>query len=259
MPAWRDRSRRLRCPAIKANYRGVRVTEYTPIFDHNMTSEEAGAYKLAVCYEREFRRLFADVTDPAVVRRNCIPKRGDPRKSGVFRHCWQVRRETKGLLDSADYRDYIVANLTVLKLNNAYVAPNGICGDKAWIRYKVWKRLRDAKLAELNAVAPPPSVATTNPKVIGQIDATKRFLFEKFDGEPTAAKVAASVADGKLRFWVATGKVSHFYVVLSPLLAAATDPDRFADGCGFSAPLAREKCTQEVKDYFRHEYHHEFA
>jgi len=235
------------------------LIEYDAIFQWHMKPLEIEAYKLAVCYEKEYRRLFGETADGQAVRRNSLPKRTDPRKSNLFRHCWKMRRETRGLIDSTEYRNYIIGNLTILKLQNAHVEPNGICGDKAWIRYKVWKRKYDAKMAEVAATAPPPSVSTTSPKIIGQIDKTKKFLFERCDGEPTFDKMKNFIDTGIFKFWVATGKVSHYYVVISPFVARACDVDKLAEQCAFSAALMREKITEEVKGYFDYEYKHEFA
>lgn len=158
------------------------------IFQWNMTSQEAEVFAIACLYDQEFRKQFGSETDGQTVRRNTIPKRKDPRKSDLFFKCWRLRRETRGLLELSEYKNYIHANLLILKLHKAYVAPNAICGDKAWIRYKVWKRKFEQKLSEAGACAPPPNIDTINPKIIAQIDKTKKFLFEKCDGQPTLEK-----------------------------------------------------------------------
>jgi hypothetical protein len=222
-----------------------------------MNSDETEAFKLAVCYETEFRRLFGDCVDSQTMSRNSIPLRNDPRKSSLFRHCWKMRRETRGLIETHEYKNYIVGNLTIIKIQNGYLSPNIICGDKAWIRYKVWKRRFDAKIAD-KSVENTPCVTSTDPKIIQQIDRTKKFVFENCDGVPSFDCLKSHVDRGIFKFWAVTGKVSHYYCVLSPWMAKLYDLEKFGQNCGFSPALLREKITEEVLAYFRHEFKHEY-
>lgn len=230
----------------------------SPIFEWDMTPQEIEAYRLAVLYEKEFRANFSKDADGQMIRRNTIPKRGDPRKSNLFRHCWKLCRETRGLLENHEYPLYIKANLTIIKAHNGRIEPNSVCGDKAWVRYKVYKRLYDQKLSELAATAPPPSVSTTNPKIIQEIDRTKKFLFEKSEGNPTLESIKSFFERGFFKMWVATGKISTFYVALSPFVQKSCDLNKFANDCSFSLALVNEKITEEVRNYFKWEYKHEF-
>jgi hypothetical protein len=263
---WRDRSQALGLffglTANKITYLGPKntggfvSTEYDAIFQWEMNFDETEVFKLAVCYEREFRKIFSDSIDVQTLRRNSIPSRNDPRKSGLFRHCWKMRRETRGLLDPNEYKNYIVGNLTILKIQKGYLSPNIICGDKAWVRYKVWKRRFDAKIAE-KSVENIPCVSSTDPKIIQQIDRTKKFLFESCEGSPTFDCLKSHFERGIFKFWTVTGKVSHFYCVLSPWLSRICDLEKFGEGCGFSPTLLREKITEEVQNYFKYEFKHE--
>ena len=230
------------------------------IFEWKMTPPESAAYKLAVIYEEEFLKTFSGPgLDGQTYRRNTISKRGDPRKSNLFRYCWKLRRETRGLLEPEQYRQYIRAQFVILKKNKAHVEPNAICGEKAWIRWKVYERWYNRKLAEKNCEAPPPSASRTNPKVVKEIDKTKRFLFEKFEGDPTQEKLKRFIDEGIFKFWVMTGKISPFYIVLSPHVEASCDLNELAASCSFDPTLMREKVTDEVREYFNHEYKHEFS
>lgn len=233
---------------------------YDAIFQWNMTPAEAAAYKLAVLYEEEFHKICKDGgIDGGTYRRNTIPKRGDPRKSNLFRHCWKLRRETRGLLQPEQYRLYIQANLTIIKMNDGRIEPNGICGDRAWIRWKVYERWYNNKLADINHATPPPSTTGVAPRIIREIDSTKRFLYEKCDGDPTAEKIKGFVDSGIMKLWVMTGKVSKYYIVLSPFVTACGDLETYCEACGFDRLLIQEKATSDVKEYFRYEYRHEFG
>lgn len=231
---------------------------YDAIFEWNMTAAETEAYKLAVLYEREFLKTFGGTEDieGSVFRRNTISKRGDPRKTDLFRHCWKLRRETRGLLSPEQYENYVKANLMILKIHKSYVSPNAICGDKAWIRWKVWERWHNQKLAQKSATPPPPSVSTTDPKIIREIDKTKKFVFEKCEGEPTPEKMRELVSSDFFKFWIISGKISIYYVMMSPY--TQTHITTLSKSCSFDPVLFREKLTPEVRDYFHHEFNHEF-
>ena len=234
------------------------VTE-DAIFQWRMTNEEAAAFKLAVLYEKEFRRVFKDykVVQRGSLERNTLPRRGDPRKSNLFRFCWKLRRETRGLLESHQWKQYISANLTIIKLNDGYVEPQCVCGDKAWCRWKLYERWCKEKEAEKACAPPPPDVSTVDPKVIKEIDTTKKFLFERCEGEVTEEKLKKFFDDGILKLWVLTGKVSRYYIVLSPWMNKFCDIGKFAEDCSFDPTLFREKISPEVREYFKDEYRHE--
>jgi hypothetical protein len=53
-----------------------------------------------------------------------------------------------------------------------------------------------------------------------------------------------------------TGKISKFYVVLSPFVEERRD--YLAKSCEFDLVLIRERITDEVREYFGCEYKHEF-
>ena len=134
-----------------------------------MTLEESETFHIALVYESEFKKMFFSNTKESLscglsLRRNCLPRRGDPRKSNLFRHCWKLRRETNGLLEKSEYKNYVKANLFIVKINGGAVDPVCITGDKAWIRYKVWKRKYDQKLLELNSSSENSPKNTVNEK-----------------------------------------------------------------------------------------------
>ena len=228
---------------------------YDAIFEWNMSAPETTAFKMAVLYEQEYLKMFAG-TGNFNFKENTIPRKGDPRKSFLFKQCWKLCRETRGLLNAEQYQNYIRANLMILKIHEARVSSNAICGDKAWIRWKVWERWYNQKLGDKAAVAPAPSVSTTDPKIIREIDRTKKFLFEKCEGEPTSLKIQDFLDKDFFKLWIASGKVSIYYIMLSPYTGSYID--KLAKVCSFDPVLFRDNITKEVKDYFRYEFNHEF-
>lgn len=251
-------SKALQCCLISLNILMEKDMRYDAIFEWSMTEPEVEAYKLAVLYEREFLKTFSGTQDldGQGFRINTIPKRGDPRKSEIFRQCWRLRRETRGLLTTEQYEHYVKANLAILKINKAYVAPNVICGDKAWIRWKVWERWYRQKCGDKSATAPAPSVSTTDPKIIRDIDRTKKFLFEKCEGEPTSEKIKTFLENGFFKIWIASGKLSIYYVMMSPY--TQTYIKELSQVCCFDPLVYSSKITSEVKNYFQAEFAHEF-
>jgi hypothetical protein len=235
------------------------------IFQWNMTNAESETFSLACIYETQFLRLFKGFKNfGGEFRRNTLPKRSDPRKSLLFKHCWKLRRETRGLLEPHQYKRYIVANLSILKLNylkhdgSVRVEPNSICGDGAWMRWMMFERWCKNKDTDVSSEPPAPSVANTDIKVIIEIDRTKKFLYERCEGDPTQEKISNFFESGIFKFWTMTEKVSKFYIVLSPFVDQACNIEEFSDSCSFDPILFRQKITDEVKDYFKYEYTHEY-
>lgn len=229
---------------------------YNAILDFKMSDHEADAYKLAIMYNEEFQRVFrGQNVDGQLVRRNVLPKRGDPRKSNLFRYCWKLLRETRGLLQPTDRRMYLRAQLSAVAGKGGHIEPNILVGDRAWWRWKVYKWLWEKKLASINCEAPPPSATTTDPKIAKELVFTKKHIFEKSEGEPTQEKIDAFVESGIARFWVMQGKLSKFYIVLSPWMSKYKE--RLAKECSFDLKLVDSKINDSLREYFNHEFKHE--
>lgn len=226
---------------------------------NNMTSEEKIVLKIAEIYEQEYRKIFKDVLDGTSLRRNSLPLRSHPRKSSLFRYCWKLRRETRGLLEESEYKNYIHANFVIIKLHKGSVEPTSITGDKAWIRYKVWKRHFDQKLADIGAIPPQPNLKTTDPKIIQELDRNRKFLFEKCEGEPTFEKILDFITKGLFKIWVATEKICPIYLTLSPFIERSNSKDELYKFCNSGESLIKGMVNSEIVNYFHQEYHYEFA
>lgn len=222
------------------------------IFQYNMTKKEADVYKICLLWEKVAARMFPGESYPR------IPKRTDPRKSHLFRHCWKMFRETRGILEERDWERYITANLTGIKKHSGRIDPNCLAGDKAWKRWRIYKWLYEKAMAVKNGETPPPSAITTSPKIVLDLDLTKKFLYEKCGGEVTEEKIAEFIKSGIFKLWVLRGKVSPYYVMQSPWVRKHADLKELGQDGWFDPNLIQSKITPDVDEYFRKEFDYEF-
>lgn len=221
-----------------------------------MTDEEARTIHIMILFLNECKKLRQQ-NYPCIARVNTNIK-GDPRKTLLFKHCWQLRRETKGLLTAEEYRLYIQGNFELIVRNNGIIHPGCINGDKAWIRYKIWRRLFKQKAAEIAAALNPPSAKGTDHALIAEIDRTKKFLFEKCDGEVTLEKLNDFIVSGFFRIWLEKGKVSPYYVVLSQYISKLNATENLLEYCMASKTYYEAKITDGMREYFKFEFSYEY-
>jgi hypothetical protein len=141
-----------------------------------------------------------------------------------------------------------------MKAYKGRVDPNILCGDKAWLRWKLWKRAYDEKVAERENLPPPPQIRNI-PLVAKELILTKKFLFEKCEGEVTKEKLDEFVNSGFFKLWVGSGKVSAYYLVLSPLMKPHLE--RLQKECGFDPRLIADRINKDVEAFFEKEFEHE--
>lgn len=223
-----------------------------PILDYDLTEEEGKAFRLALIWEDLTRQMFPK--EKGVAR---LPS-GDPRKSTLFRFCWKLRRETRGLLKFEEYKLYMKANLTMIKVKNLHLSPNVLCGDSAWIRWRIWKRLYDKKLLEMAGDENKKLNVEVTPAVVKKLETTKRFLFEKCEGQPSIDKLRAFYDDKSLHLWAGT-RIAHLYLLLSPWVKEVAPIKMLEREMFFDAKVYEEQINENVKIYFRQEFAHEFG
>jgi hypothetical protein len=190
------------------------MTEYNldPIFEYHMTEEETLAYKLGLLWMVISNEIFPDY------KYACrFPKKGDPRKCILFKFCWKLMNETKGLIDLRDYKLYIAAQLQMLKaieIGNTHpnIGPWCLTGDKAWVRWKVWKKKYDniGKSKTLKDVGLDKAKLE---EVKKELDKTKKFMNSKF-GPLTEDAFKLKAKEIERNISLAT--ICGFYAALSP-------------------------------------------
>ncbi len=215
------------------------------IIDYEMDALEAKAYKLTLFWLDKSRALFPDYAHAK------MKQKGDPRKSGIFKFCYKLARETQGILEESDYPLYIRAQLEILKhitrgKEHAMIDPNCLVGDKAWVRWKLWKRKYDDRTKVIEDKEPVPA---NQIKMAEALNRTKEFLVKTWGAEVSAEKFKEAVINNNLIRWVTLGKISPYYLVLSPLIAQAV-PDLAERLKTIDLEVYRKVLTPEIKAYF---------
>ena len=216
-----------------------------PIVEYSMPEDQALAYKIGLMWVNFSKRVFPNCKTAK------YPKKGDPRNSSLFRYCYKLQRETKGLIDPKEYKLYVMAQLHMLKaveIDNAhpFIAAQCLIGDKSWVRWKMWKKkfdniekaktLKEVKLDKLD-------VATI--KI--ELEKTKKLLDVKIKNESQFIEMAKDIER-----WVSFGKVSGYYAVLSPWVK------KHCPMKGVDISQYRASITVEVEDYFNSLFSREF-
>jgi hypothetical protein len=180
-----------------------------PIVEYSMTPDETAAYKIGILWIEISKRLF-----PELKRVGSFPKRGDPRKGSLFKHCYKLYTLTKGLIDIKDYKFYVAAQLQIFKAieisgQHPFVSPACLIGDKAWVRWKIWKK----KYENINKVKKVEDVdiQIDISEIQKELIKTKKFTDSKFLNEEEFKNVSADISRA-----IMLGKISGFYAVLSP-------------------------------------------
>ena len=203
---------------------------YDPIFEYNMNLEEMQAYKIGLLWMSLCQKIFPDYRHDSK-----YPKKGDPRKSSLFKYSYKMLRETKGKIK--DYNLYLTAQLQMLKsiqIGDTYplISCWSMCGEKAWKRWTIWERKfnnisKSKTLQDVNL----DKVDITESK--NELNKTKEFLEKKI-------KITAQDVER----WIVLGKVSGFYASISPWVKKYCKLDNV------DLSHYKENMSDELKDHF---------
>jgi hypothetical protein len=208
-----------------------------PIIDYNMSEEESLAYKIGLMWLEVSLNTF-----PTYKHSYHYPKKGDPRKSNLFKFCYKLQRETKGLIEQQEYYYYIVAQLQILKTLNLdthpLITPQCLVGDKAWIRWKLWKN----KFDKANKKELPLKEEYNLIEIKKELLKTKKFLDSKFG---TLDEENFPILKKDITRYIALGMISGFYAVLSPLVQKHCNLEKIDLSC-YTANEAVNNVFKEV-------------
>ena len=225
------------------------MRELEPIIEYSMDANEAKAYKIALMWQDECRR---EIPNEPYAR---LKAGSDPRRCLLFKHCFKLAREMKGILEDSEISLYIRAQIQMLKAINdglvhALIEPHCLTGDKAWRRWKLWKHRYEKMISRPRS----PSDASIRPsdrKARSEISASLAFLDEAGCTDASAFRDRAE----DVRRWVKSGRLSGFYATLSPWVRKFVgEPSEM----GFDHGYYRAAATPEIERFFRESFPHEF-
>lgn len=147
--------------------------------------------------------------------------RGDPRRTHFFKVCYKMCRETEAFIPESEHPLYVRAQIDILrsiKLRKGHANVDVVClaGDRAWRRWKVWKKKYDGLVAMRTPKADERVPKAPMPKVSAALRKTREYLRRSGRLPMTPDSAAAMRSDGSLAVALNAGLVSPYYLVLSP-------------------------------------------
>lgn len=227
--------------------------ELDAILQFNMPEDQAKAFKVALLWESLVEREFPG---SRFVR---LRQTGDPRKSLLFRMCYKLIQETKGIIEDKNYRLYILSQLQVCKNlgKDALIEPNILIGEKAWKRWKFWKYQYDMHIKNTKQSVEEVKITAAQPKIITALESTKKFLISKFGKEPTYEDIESSIKNNSMVRWVAMQRVSPYYILLSPWVAKMFQDRSWDDVFLFDLSVYKDSINEEVIKKFKEVFKYE--
>jgi hypothetical protein len=216
-----------------------------PIILYKMDEKQSLAYKIGLLWLVLSRKKF-----PEYIHTKTYPKKGDPRKCSLFKYCYKLVKETQGLIPDDEYKLYIKAQLDILRAINqgdVLVEPVCLSGDKAWVRWKLWKKKFD-KLNQSTTASAAGVAQDPIHEIIINLKRTRAFLEGKF-GNYGEEQIMMAVRD--MKRWLVLGKITPYYALLSPWAKKhLKDP---------GVDLGLYRVTVEVEVEFKKIFANEFA
>lgn len=208
------------------------------ILKYKMNETEKKAYKIGLIWEKLCEKEFPNEVHSK------FPKNKDPRKSTLFRYCYKLAVETKGLIKNKEYFYYVLSQLKIFKAIqkkdiHALIGPQILVGDKAWKRWSFWKNKLNKKIDEVSTLKEA-GILTNEKEIIRQLTKTKSFL-DKIKYE--------EITSENINYWIYHKKISPFYVTLSDFCKKFIKE--------FDYALYRPSITPLVEDFFKKEFEHE--
>lgn len=191
------------------------ILRWDPIVEYNMNPQEAKAWKLCCHWCKLSKEILPDYPHMTV------PKKGDPRKGALFKYMWRLARDLEGWgLEEKEFPLYMRAQLEMLKNiqmddkgTHANINPSTLTGERAWRRWKIYKRNYDKVNEKLTHTTIETKSSLYN--IAQELQKTKLFFHKQFE-ELSFPNIKSSIENGDLQRWVKQKFVSPYYCLLSP-------------------------------------------
>ena len=218
---------------------------------YKMDPLECRAMRILQHWVETSKAVFPDYKHPK-------PPSGDPRRSNMFKYCYKLARESDGSLPEDEYQLYVRAQLDILKhinMGNGHplIGVHCLVGDKAWKRWKLWKRKYDSTI-KIRAKAPKPKGAS--PKVYEALRKTSDFLRQRIGDSDAYEKLLEFESSGDIYTWINIGKISPYYLVLSPHFERL-GRERKLRVINFDLDVYKAAIDDGSRDMFREMFPHE--
>lgn len=224
------------------------MKELEPILKYKMNELEAKAYKIALIWEDECSK---EIKNEQFVK---IKRNSDPRKSTLFKYCYKLAKETKGIIEDKEIPFYIKAQIQILKSINqgqihALIEPHCLVGEKAWRRWKFWKNIYLKKIKKIST-SEDIGVFSKKSKIKAELFSTFEFLknkecfnFDEFEKNKE-----------NIKSWILSGQISYFYIILSPWMKKVFQNYDF----NFDQVYFRSSITPCIESFFKEIFNHEY-
>lgn len=229
------------------------------ILDYNMNEQEAFAYKLCMIWEDIVNKQLKNYDKKGLL----IPKTGDPRKSILFKYCYKLARETKGLIKPEEYKFYIFSQIDNLKnfsdgKVHSLITPACLCGEKAWMRWTIWKNKFEKKLQEHSSLGEKEttSIKVSITDIEIELHRTKKYLNSILGDNYSLSKLHEYIKSKKIIRDYSFNKISSFYIVLSPIIK--TYFEDIDEAFSFNSNLIRNSINKQILNFFEKTFSNEF-
>lgn len=184
------------------------------IVKYSMNENEAKAYKLLLLWNALLKQELPNYFHAK------FNEKLDPRKNFAFKYTYKLVMETKGLVNDEEYKDYITAQIRILKLLqddkgiHALISPSCLTGDKAWKRWLLWKNRKQKNKNKTILIEADNQASFL--KIKHELINTYKFLSLKMS-EINEDNILKSLKNKDLLKWFAFKKVSDYFILLCPV------------------------------------------